>query len=85
MGFRDINGFPNIGQTTRPNNSHQKNFQNCRFWCPGRPQCKTETTEKKDMYQNLARDLKKLWNIKVTVIAIEIGNYATVTDWRTWK
>ena len=35
--------------------------------------------EKKDKYLNLARELKKLWNIKVTIIPIEIGAFGTVT------
>ena len=31
------------------------------------------------MYLNLARELKKLWNIKVTIIPIVIGAFGTVT------
>ena len=30
--------------------------------------------EKKDKYHALARELKKLWNMKVTIIRIVIGN-----------
>ena len=30
-------------------------------------------------YVNLARDLKKLWNMQVTIIPIVIGAFATVT------
>ena len=36
---------------------------------------------KKDKHQDLARELKKLWNIKVTVIPIVIGAFGTVTKW----
>ena len=32
------------------------------------------------MYQDLARDLKKLWNMKVSVIPIVIGVFGTVTN-----
>ena len=35
--------------------------------------------EKKDKYIDLARELKKLWNMKVTVIPIVIGAPATIT------
>ena len=33
----------------------------------------------KDKYLNFARELKKLWNMKLTVIPIVIGAFATVT------
>ena len=35
--------------------------------------------EKKDEYLNLAMELKKLWNMKVTVIPIVIDALSTVT------
>ena len=35
--------------------------------------------ELKDKYLNLARELKKLWNMKVTIIPIVIGAFGTVT------
>ena len=35
--------------------------------------------EKKDKYLDLARELKKLWNMKVTVITVLIGALSTVT------
>ena len=34
---------------------------------------KLKESEKKDKYIDLARELKKLWNVKVTVIPIVIG------------
>ena len=51
---------------------------------------KENENEKKDKYLDLDRVLKKLWNMKVTVIAIKIGALGTVTkdwykDWSTWK
>ena len=39
----------------------------------------TKESEKKDKYQDLAKELKKLWNIKVMVIPIVIGALGTVT------
>ena len=35
--------------------------------------------EKKDKYLDLARELKKLWSMKVTIIPIVIGAFGTVT------
>ena len=35
--------------------------------------------EKRDKYLDLARELKKLWNMKVTIIPILIGAFGTVT------
>ena len=36
-------------------------------------------SEKKDKYLDLVRELKKLWNIKVTIVPIVIGALGTVT------
>ena len=36
-------------------------------------------SEKKDKYPYLARELKKLWNIKVTIVPIVIGALGTIT------
>ena len=35
--------------------------------------------EKKDKYLDLARELKKLWNMKVTIVPIVSGAFGTVT------
>ena len=35
--------------------------------------------EKKDKYLDLARELKKLWNMKVTIVPIVIGAFGTIT------
>ena len=40
---------------------------------------KLKESEKKDKYLDLARELKKLWNMKVTVIPIVIAALGTVT------
>ena len=36
-------------------------------------------SEKKDKYLDLARELKKLWNMKVTIAPIVIGGLGTIT------
>ena len=36
--------------------------------------------EKKDKYLDLARELKNLWNTKVTVIPIVIGTLGTISE-----
>ena len=40
---------------------------------------KLKESEKKDKYLDLASELKKLWNMKMTVIPIVIGTLGTVT------
>ena len=35
--------------------------------------------EKKDRYLDLARELKKLWNMKMTIVPIVIGAFGTIT------
>ena len=36
-------------------------------------------SEKKDKYLDLARELKKLWNMKVTIVPIVISALGTIT------
>ena len=36
--------------------------------------------EKKDKYLNLARELKKLWDMKMSIVPIVIGAFGTVTE-----
>ena len=86
MGLWRTDGSPNLGQKTRSYNNQQKkrkkkkeNQQNCGLCCPGWPQNKLKECEKRDKYLDLARELKKLWNIKVTIIPIVIGAFGTVT------
>ena len=40
---------------------------------------KLKECEKKDKYHDFARELKKLWNMIVTIIPIVIGAFGTVT------
>ena len=48
------------------------------FAVPASQRIKLNESEKKDKYLDLARELKKLWNMKVTIIPIVIGTYGTV-------
>ena len=49
------------------------------FVVSGDHRVKLKESEKKDKYLNIARELKKLWNMKVTIIPILIGAFGTVT------
>ena len=49
------------------------------FAVPADHRIKLKESEKKDKYLDLARELKKLWNMKVTIIPIAIGAFGTVT------
>ena len=49
------------------------------FSVPVDHKIKVKENEKKDKYLDLAWELKKLWNMKVTFIAIVIGAFGTVT------
>ena len=47
------------------------------FAVPADHRVKLKECEKKDKYVDLAMELKKLWNMKVTVISIVIGAHDT--------
>ena len=49
------------------------------FAIPADHWVKLKESEKRDKYLDLARELKKLWKMKVTVIPIVIGTLRTVT------
>ena len=81
MGLWLTNGSPNLGQKTRPYNNQQKK-EICKivdFAVPADHRIKQKEYEKKDKYLDLAIELKKLWNMKVTIIPIVIGAFGTVT------
>ena len=40
---------------------------------------KMRECEKKDKYLDLAWELKKLWNMKVTIVPLVIGAFGTIT------
>ena len=52
---------------------------NCGLCYPSDHRVKLKECEKKDKYLDLARELKKLWNMKMTIIPIVIGALGTVT------
>ena len=49
------------------------------FAVPADHRIKLKECEKKDEYLDLARELKKLWNMRVTIVPIVIGVFGTVT------
>ena len=50
------------------------------FAVPADHKIKLKECEKKDKYYDLARELKELWNMKVTIVLIVIGAFGTVTE-----
>ena len=50
------------------------------FSVPADHRIKLKENEKKEKYHDLIRDLKKLWNIKVTIISLVIDAFGTVTE-----
>ena len=49
------------------------------FAVPADHRIKLKECEKKDKYLYIARELKKQWNMEVTIIPIIIGAFRTVT------
>ena len=49
------------------------------FAVPAVHRIKLKECEKRDKYLDLARELKKIWNMKVTIVPIVIGAFGTVT------
>ena len=49
------------------------------FAVPTDHRIKLKESEKKDKYHDLAREFKKLWNMKVIIIPFVIGAFGTVT------
>ena len=66
---------------TRPNNNQQKK-RICKivdFAVLADHRINLKESEKKDKYYDLARESKKLWNMKVTIVPIVIGALGTIT------
>ena len=64
------------------NNQQQQKKEICKivdFAVPVDQRIKLKECKKRDKYQELARELKKLWNMKVTIIPIVIGVFDMVT------
>ena len=78
LGVWHTNWLSNLGQTTRPYNNQKKKEKKkkkitCKivnFAVPADHRVESKESEKKDKYLDLARELKKLSNMKLTVIPI---------------
>ena len=84
MGLWHTHGSLNLGQKTRPYNNQQKKKKKrtCKiidFAVLADHRIKLKECEKKDKYLDLARELKKLWNMRVTIVPIVIGAFGTIT------
>ena len=83
MGLWHTHRSPNLGQKTRLYNNQQKKKKKiCKIAdlaVPADHRLKLKECEMRDKYLDLARELKKLWNMKVTIIPIVIGAFGTVT------
>ena len=82
MGLWHRHGSPNLGRKTRLYNNQQEKKRICKivdFASSADHRIKLKECEKKDKYLDLARELKKLWNMKVTIIPIVIGAFVTIT------
>ena len=60
-------------------NKNQKIYKIVDFAVPADHRIKLKECERRDKYLDLARELKKLWNMKMTIIPIVIGAFGTVT------
>ena len=81
LGFWNTNGSPNLEQATRASDSQKKKERICRIVdivVPADHKVKLKESEKRDKSQDLARELKKRWNMKVMVTLNEIGAFVTV-------
>ena len=83
LGFWDTNGSLSIGQPTRSSDNKKrqkkKTWQIVDFALRVEQRVKLTENEKRDKYVNLTREVRKLWNIKVTVIPIVSGALGTFT------
>ena len=58
---------------------NKKKKRICKIVDPTDHRINMKESEKKDKYIDLARELKKLWNMKVTIVPIVIGAFGTIT------
>ena len=62
-----------------PNSTKRKRISKIvDFAVPADHRINLKECEKKDKYLDLARELKKLWNMKVTIVPIVIGSLGTI-------
>ncbi len=71
MGLKHTNRSPNLGQKTKST----KKRESAKFLTllSRQHRINLKESEKKDKYLDLAKELKKLWNMKVTIVPIVIG------------
>ena len=67
---------------TRPSDSQHKK-ENVAI--PTDYRIKLKESKKREKYLDLARELKKLWNMKVAVIPIVIGVFSIITKGLVWR
>ena len=84
MGLWHTYRSHNLGQKTRPYNyqQQQKKKRICKivdFAVPANHRIKLKECEKKEKYHDFARELKKQWNMEVTILPIVIGAFGTIT------
>ena len=75
LNTRPMSGF-------KPNNNQQKEkkiYKIVDLAIPADHRIKLKECKTKDKYLDLARELKKLWNIRVTIVSIVIGAFGTIT------
>ena len=60
-------------------NKKQRTYKIIDFAVPADHKIKLKECEMKDKYLNLARELKKLWNMNVKIIPIVISAFGTIT------
>ena len=65
--------------TNNNNNNKKKIYKIVDFAVLADHRIILKESEKKDKYLDLARELKKLWNMKVTIVPIVIGALDTIT------
>ena len=73
---------PDLIIISNNNNNNNNKKRICKifdFVVPAGHRIKLKECERKDKYLNLARELKILWNMIVTIVPIVIGAFGTVT------
>ena len=73
---------PDLINKSTTNQQKKKKERTCKIvdsTVPADHRIKLKECEKRDKYLDLVRELKKLWNMKVTIIRIVIGAFDTVT------
>ena len=76
------NPLTNTGVKKLSRNNNNNNNNICKivdFAVPADHRINLKECEKKDKYLDLARELKKLWNMKVTIVLIVIGAFGIIT------